>query len=151
MRHYLANFCNEARFKIAVPFNCPVWVLHQLNTEANKKAPTAQQHHSYASECGNFAENVWFAFVFSTKDKANNTCALYCTKERRAKGDRAAQILKIEGNFCRMVDAASTHAMDYSTHQIMLKSTSDRHIKDSKDLKRRIEDERPGSSSLGDY
>jgi hypothetical protein len=149
MRHYLANFCNECRFKLAVPFNCPVWVLHQLNTEANKRAPSAQQHHSYASECGNFAENAWFAFVFSTKDKASNMCQLFCTKERRAKGDRPSVILKIEGNYCRMVDASGTHHADDYSKSILLKTIYNRYH-GPKEPKKPAQS-RPGVLDLTDY
>lgn len=150
IRHRLANFCNECRFKIALPFKCPVWVLHQLNTESNRRAPTTEQHHSYASECGNFAENAWFAFVFSTKDKANNTCQLFCTKERRSKGDRPAVCLKIEGQFCRMVDVSISHTSNSVTKQIMLKSISNTVV-DPKIMKKKISVDRPGSELFGDY
>lgn len=153
MRHYLANFCNECRSKIAIPFKCPVWVLNQLNTESNRKAPTAEQHHSYASECGNFAENAWFAFVFSTKDKVNNTCRLYCSKERRAKGDLPPVILKIEGNFCRMRDVSATYAVNEPDKQYSPRDITDRrvdlHI--SEEQRQRMEDERPGSNSFGSF
>lgn len=118
MRLHLANFCNDSRFKIALPFNTPVWVLNQLNTESNRRAPTATQHHSFASECGNFAENAWFAFVFGTKDVVNNTCQLFCTKTRRAKGDAPPAILKIFGNICAMQDAALDYVVDPDIKQI---------------------------------
>lgn len=152
MRHYLANYCNEARFKIAIPFGCPVWIMHQLNTEANKRNPTVEQHHSYASECGNFAENAWFAFVFSTKDKVSNTCRLYCTKERRAKGDRPPVIFKIEGQFCRMVES-NDHVVDELTKQIVLKDMAKRRPsrKDMEQRRKDLEDERPGQNDLGNY
>jgi hypothetical protein len=150
MRHYLANYCNECRFKIAIPFGCPVWVMHQLNTEANKRVATAEQHHSYASECGNFAENAWFAFVFSTKDKVNNTCRLYCTKERRAKGDRPPAILKIEGNYCRMVDVSATYTADEGSKQYIPKDMARRRA-DPQDMRKRLDDRRPGLNDLGNY
>jgi hypothetical protein len=154
MRHYLANFCNECRFKIALPFKCPVWVMHQLNTEANRRAPTAEQHHSFASECGNFAENAWFAFVFSTKDKANNLCRLYCTKERRAKGDRPPAILKIEGQYCRMVDVSNSYIADEISRQYIPKDMAARRV-DTKEMAKRnraeIEKQRPGTLDLGEF
>jgi hypothetical protein len=150
MRLHLGNFCNEARFKIALPFNCPVWILNQLNTEANRRAPTAQQHHSYASECGNFAENAWFAFVFGTKDKANNTCQLFCTKERRAKGDRPPAVLKIHGNICTMEDVANTYAADTTTRSIIPKSMA-RTRSDPTAMRARVDGERPGASNMIDY
>lgn len=154
MRHYLASFCNDCRFKIALPFNCPVWALNQLNTSANKRAPTADQHHSDASECGNFAENAWFAFVFSTKDKTNNTCQLFCTKERRAKGDLKQAFLKIEGGICAMVDVSSSYVTCSALRQIIPTAVakskmSPDEVKD-KNVER-MEANRPGSSQITNY
>lgn len=149
IRHYLANFCNECRFKIALPFNCPVWVLHQLNTESNRRAPTAEQHHSFASEAGNFAENAWFAFVFSTKDKINNTCQLFCTKERRAKGDRPPAILKIAGEFGRLEDASNTYRVVPEMRQIMPGDIANRRvIATNEDLRERMAQRRSNSNSF---
>jgi replicative DNA helicase len=149
LRHHLSNYCNECRFKIALPFNCPVWVLNQLNTEANRKSPTAEQHHSYTAECGNFAENSWFAFTFSTKDKVNNTCRLFCTKERRAKGDRPPVILKIEGNYCRMVEAIG-YVVDEINKQFIPNDMRARRP-DAKALRKKIDQERPGLNDMGSY
>lgn len=153
MRHYLANFCNDCRFKLSIPFACPIWILNQLNTDANKKSPLAEQHHSATSECGNFAENAWFAFAFSTKDKVNNTCRLYCTKERRARGDRPPIILKIEGNLCRMRDASDTHIIDDISKQYVPKEIGNRRY-NAKDIHTRMKDQErrlPGSSGMSHY
>lgn len=150
LRLHLSNWCNECRFKIGIPFNCPVWALNQLNTEANRRAPTAEQHHSYASECGNFAENAWFAFLFGTKDKVNDACQLFCTKERRAKGDQPPAILKIRGNLCTMQDISDTHVSAPALRQLATKNIVQSRI-DPGELRRRAEERRPGSSNLSDY
>lgn len=148
LRHHLTNFCNDCRFKIGIPYNCPVWVFNQLNTESNRKAPTAKQHHSFASECGNFAENAWFAFVFSTKDPITNTCQLFCTKSRRSSGDKPPVILKIEGNFCRMRDVSELYTVD--DRSIIPTNMRQRRVdrSDDKELKNRVERFRPGASGL---
>jgi hypothetical protein len=151
MRLYLSNFCNEARFKIALPFNCPVWAFNQLNTEANRRAPTAAMHHSYASECGNFAENAWFAFVFGTKDNVHGTCQLHCTKTRRAKGDQMEARLQIIGNLCAMKDVSDSYSASPETKQIaptnMLRTrVSAKTLREAKE--RRAE---PGASDVLGY
>lgn len=150
IRHRLANFCNEARFKIALPFNCPVWAFHQLNTEANRRTPTAKQHHSYASECGNFSENAWFAFVFGTKDESNNITSLHCSKERRARGGKADVILRIEGNYCRMSDVSDKFTHDTGIHRFVPKDHAARRVSPN-DLRVRQEQMRPGSTGLAEY
>ncbi len=143
-RHYLGSFCNEARFKIANEFNCPVWIFQQLNTEANRKAPGVKQHHSYASECGTFAENVWFAFVFSTKDEKNKLTTLFCTKSRRASGEVPPAILKIEGQFCRMSETVDWY---HDGSSYVPATFRKREIKDMKDLKDRTDDKDGGGVS----
>ncbi len=149
LRHILASWCNECRFKIACPFKCPVWVLQQLNTEANRRSPVAEQHHSYAAECGSFSENAWFAFVFTTKDKLNNTCRLLCTKERRAKGDVPPQLLKIDGHLCRLTDVNGTYEMIKETGTIAPRTAiSSRERAEREEYRKRVEAKRPGASDL---
>lgn len=147
LRHYMTNYCNEMRYKVAVPFKCPVWCLSQMNAESNKKSPTAAQHHASAAECAAFSENAFFAFEFGTKDEINMTCRLFCTKSRRTRGDRPPVLLKISGNYCRLDDVSDTYTVVPSAQRIMPKDKA-RNTADPKDLKARINKLKPGSSSI---
>jgi hypothetical protein len=112
LRHRLRSFCNEARIKLALPFNCPIWCFNQVNTEANRKSPTAEQHHSFSSECAAFSENAFFAFTFGTKDTTKDMALLWCTKQRRASSNKPNVALKIDGQFCRMRDVSESIVID---------------------------------------
>jgi len=102
--HELYEFVSRVRRQIANPYNCQVWVLHQLTGQANKKGPTARMHHSDAEGCGSFAVNAWFAFCLGNKDQSTNTCLLSATKTRRGAGQDAV-VCKIDGAFGRLLDA----------------------------------------------
>jgi RecA/RadA recombinase len=119
-RHYLNSFVLDAIAKIAIPFKCPVWCLHQLNVEGNKRLPGQVIHHSQAAEATAFAHNASFAFQLGNKDK-NELCSLFCTKTRRAKGNLEAPVLKIDGAFARMYDVSDDMIYDPRTHQYMRK------------------------------
>jgi hypothetical protein len=79
----------------------------------------------------------------------NNTCRLFCTKERRAKGDRPPVILKIEGNYCRMVEAIG-YVVDEINKQFIPNDMRARRP-DAKALRKKIDQERPGLNDMGSY
>lgn len=110
-RHYLNQFVLDSIAKIAIPFNVPVWNLHQVNVEGNKRAPGGVIHHSQAAEATAFAHNAWFAFQLGAKDH-NNMCSLFCTKTRRAAGTISPPVLQINGEYCRMDDVSKDMEYD---------------------------------------
>jgi hypothetical protein len=110
-RYYLNQFVLDSIAKIAIPFQCPVWVLHQVNVEGNRRAPGGVIHHSQAAEATAFAHNSWFAFQLGNKDLKNN-CSLFCTKTRRAAGTISPPVLFINGAYCRMDDVSKDLQFD---------------------------------------
>jgi hypothetical protein len=110
-RHYLNQFVLDSIAKIAIPFNVPVWNLHQVNVEGNRRAPGSVIHHSQAAEATAFAHNAWFAFQLGNKDH-KDICSLFCTKTRRAAGTVSPPVLQINGAFCRMDDASEQLQFD---------------------------------------
>lgn len=128
MRHYLANWGDECRYRIAHPFDCPVWAFNQMNAEGNRKSPTAEQSHTDASECAAFVENMWFAFVFGTKDRENNVAYMWRTKERRARGTAKPVLLDIQGDFCRLVDAGDAFQPDNHSRRLVPKKVAEAYI-----------------------
>jgi len=113
MRHYLGDVVISCLQKIAIPYDCPVWVLQQVNPSANRKAPGALIHHSESSEDGAFSTNAAFAFQLSTKDPQRNACTLFCTKSRRYHtADIIPPILRIVGEFATIEDASTELTYD---------------------------------------
>jgi RecA/RadA recombinase len=117
-RHLLKSFPYDCRRLIAEYFQCPVWVLHQSNTEANRRAPSSVPHHSFASEAGLFAENLDFCFCLGTKDHRTSTCLLSCSKTRWAGSRPEPAILQIDGAYSRMVEAED-YVVDPHAHCIV--------------------------------
>jgi hypothetical protein len=113
-RHYLKSFPYDCRRLIAEFFHCPVWILHQSNTEANRRGPTSAPHHSFVSEAGLFAENLDYCFCLGTKDLRTSMCLLTCSKTRWSGSRPEPVILHIDGAFSRMVETTEyvvdTHA-----------------------------------------
>ncbi len=102
LRHYIGGYGDQARMLLAARFNCPVWLLHQLASEANLKTPTTKQHFANASEAKNFAENLWFCFSLGTKTDDSH-CLIFCSKARRAALTDRTPVIKIDGAFCAML------------------------------------------------
>lgn len=118
LRHYLGMFAKRCLQQVCEPFDCVGWILHQLNTEANKRSAGAIPHHSYAAEAGNFAENVWFCFCLGTKDISRNACILNCSKSRRAPPMSPIPVI-IDGAFNRMINAEKKLIIDSTMHSIV--------------------------------
>lgn len=104
LRHKLSEFGNECKRRLAVPYDCPVWVFHQLSGEANRKKFTAKLSHADAAESKSFAENLVFCFEMGTKSSEYDVFYLHCTKARRGSVGRHP-LLKLEGSFFRITEA----------------------------------------------
>ena len=74
------RFIQGCRRQIVDRWNCPVWLIHQLNGEANQKKPGAMQHHRDAADCGSFGENLDACFVLGQRDRISGAFLLQCTK-----------------------------------------------------------------------
>jgi hypothetical protein len=64
----LSHFGYECLRLIAQPFDTPVWIMHQLSGEANKRTSATKQHHADAAGSRSFAENLWFCFELGIPD-----------------------------------------------------------------------------------
>lgn len=124
----LNAFVPQVISKIAIPCNCPVWVLHQLAGAQNKVLPTQRQQHSNAQWSTTFSFNAWYAFCFGTKDKVNNVCHVWADKTRNSASDASGAILKIEGNVSWLRDADGEFEPDGSTGRFVTKSMSRNYV-----------------------
>lgn len=118
LRHYIGMFAKQCLRLICEPFRCSAWIVHQMNTEANRRGAGSIPHHSYAAEAGNFAENMWFCFCLGTKDAKNSACLINCSKSRRAPAMDPIPVI-IEGEFNRMIEAESRLVLDAGAHKIV--------------------------------
>jgi hypothetical protein len=81
---------------IAVPFNCSVWIMHQLSGEANKGTWAKRQTHADAKGTTSFAENLWFCFQLGLPHPKLKAMEFRCGVARRtAVGDPV--IVRLDG------------------------------------------------------
>lgn len=104
LREFVSPVPDTIRRLVAEKFGCAVWLLQQLNAEANKRAPGAAQHHSDAAESRDFGENLWYCITLSTPDRANNnTLQLAVTKSRDSAAPPSGMVVRIDGNSFKLV------------------------------------------------
>lgn len=113
----LQNLINRAKQELASPFNCTVWVPHQLKGALNDRPPAKLPHHSEAQWCSSFSDHAWYAFVLGSKDKEHNVCQFGATKTRHGETP-APVILKIDGALCAMRDVSQHFAVDAITRRL---------------------------------
>lgn len=121
----LAGLVHRCKNEIAMPFNCTVWVPHQLAGRMCKLPPGRLPHHSEAQWCTSFADNAWYALCMGTKDEQHGVCQFVATKTRHS-GGVPPTLLKVDGAFCRMVDVTKTFAVDKITNRICPRDDVDR-------------------------
>jgi hypothetical protein len=141
LRHLIGEFGALCRQKIALPFNCPVWLMHQLSGVANKKQPMRFQHHADAAESKAFAENLVYCFELAVPHPKYQTTFLTCSKARRS-AIGPPQFLWINGPFNRLEDANQKYIYDevmeevYPRNAFGRDSLSNRRHKESEGLRR---------------
>jgi replicative DNA helicase len=88
----------EISLKIAKPYECHVWILHQLSGAANAFLnPTKILHHTDAKGSKSFAENLDFCFVIGNLNN-ESMGQLACTKQRRFR-KLPATVIRVEGEY----------------------------------------------------
>lgn len=80
----LSDFGEDCRRQIATVYRCPVWAMHQLSGQANKRTHAFKQSHADAAGSSSFAENLYFCFALGTKDPDFGSVLLTCSKARRS-------------------------------------------------------------------
>lgn len=115
----LASFVNEVRSKVAIPYNCPGWVLHQLHGSVAKRAPGALPHYSDARGCKNFADNADFSIEMGNRNRSTGLLQIGSSKHRRAPGREDGVILKFDGRFGVFLEPDQIYVMDPMTKQFV--------------------------------
>lgn len=95
---------------LAKPFDATALVMHQLSGDANKKArnSAAVMHHTDGSGCASVAEFADFGVqtTMPTEDE-HQLCRWSCTKHRREPPTTTPTIVRVDGDFGRLVDVSS--------------------------------------------
>ena len=113
LRHVLKDIPLHVRDMIAVRYQIPTYVMHQLSGEAARRGPTADYHHTDAAECKTFAEFASFAIVGGPPTEDGRQLALFrCTKHRR-EPPKAYAVVKINGSYNEVVDETDIWTVDH--------------------------------------
>lgn len=100
-------------------FHCPVGLMHQFSGQDQNKSVTTKRHHSEGEGSKAIAKYVNFAIV-SGKTDDNLMCMWECTKHRR-EPPTAHRIMRVDGDFSRLVDCTKTHGIEPGRNVIMSK------------------------------
>ena len=124
LRHIIETFPLDMITNVAKPFRCPVWLFHQLGTQAQAYGPGIIPKITDSAEAKAFPKYLHHFFVLGGKDKQLDMCVLAMHKGRRVKV-KEPMVLKIEGKYCNVIGVddfiLDTHSRrivskcDYST------------------------------------
>lgn len=130
LRQAVGNFAELIRKNVSVPYKTSIWLLHQLNTQANRRETIVPPRHVDAAEAGNFAENLHFCFVLGPRHSETGCSILRCSKARRA-AQYPMTVIKLNPMFCEFIQAEN-YAFDELTSEIIpVRSRSSQHDKDT--------------------
>lgn len=94
----LPNFVDRVRNLIAVPFDCVVWVVHQLHGNATK-GKQGIIHHTDAFGSRNFGMGADFCFQLSKYCEHTKLLKLHLTKCRRGAPNSEGKVLEFRPEF----------------------------------------------------
>jgi RecA/RadA recombinase len=117
----LQTLTNRAKQEVAMPFDCVVWLPHQLKGTLTNMAPAKMPHHSQGQWCSTFADHAWYAFVLGVKDEEHNVCQFGATKTRHS-ASTPPTILRVDGALGRMTEVANHYEVDPITKRLTPKS-----------------------------
>lgn len=118
LRHYVTDAPSQAKRRIAVQYQCPVTLIHQLAGKVNDFAPHKATSHTDAAESKSFGENLDFCTCVS-KPTFEGLCRIECTKHRRAQ-TMSAQIVRIVGKMSAVRSTGDKYAFDPNSGVIKL-------------------------------
>ena len=121
IRHFITKAPLLTRNLIAAKYQCPVWLFHQLSGAANKKTVTQTYHYTDAAESASFAENLDSCDIVTAQQEKEHLCRFFNSKHRRTAGSPEV-IIRIEGDFCRVVGTGDKYMLDPVTRTIRERS-----------------------------
>jgi len=123
LRRVLTNMPRLAVERIGRHFRCPVGLMHQFSGASQNKGVVARFHHSDAEGSKSVGKYANFCVV-SGKTDANLMCVWEATKHRR-EPPTAERIVRVDGDFSRLVDCTATHSIERGRNVILAKAELD--------------------------
>ena len=116
LRHFISDVPDMLRNMIADHYHCPVWIVHQLSGDANKKSPGAVYHHTDAAEARNFGENLDFAFIVG--NLTDNQLGQITASKHRRTGPAPPSVIEVKGEMNMVIHRKNEYVVDKQTRTI---------------------------------
>jgi hypothetical protein len=110
LRHLIGKLPLRAKNQIAVPFQCPVWIMQQLSTKVNARRFGGEIGITDFGEAGNFGENCAFVFVVGQKSH-DDLCQMYNVKQRRAAA-QSGIVVRVDGLYAQVKDVSHEYVIE---------------------------------------
>ncbi len=120
IRRAIMNAPRQAADKLGKPFKAPIGLMHQFSGAAQNKGVVANLHHNDAEGSKAIGKYAVFAVVCGDVD-GNGMCKWECTKHRRRPAS-PVRIVKVVGDFSKLVDCTHTHGISPGQRMIMSKT-----------------------------
>jgi RecA/RadA recombinase len=114
----LSHFVAESRTGIARRFECPVWIIHQLNGEANRNSPCVTPHHRNAAGCRSFGKELDACITLGTMDRQSHCMLIGVTKAPADPEIQIPTVLSYHPQFATIVED-HLHRIDPMAQQIV--------------------------------
>lgn len=111
LRHIIGRMPLRLKNQVAAPYNCPVWLFHQLSASANSLAPGVAPKRNDTAEAKNFFEHCDFGFMVGMKTDDTSLAVLTNAKQRRQE-KRRDMVIKIDGVMCSMRSASQDYTIE---------------------------------------
>ena len=126
--HALRILADELRNKVAGPYQCAVWVVHQLRISNETRSPLRYPTLADSDGCKSIANNMPYCYALGAPDKKRDqeggTCFRFVqVKGRRssANGSTDGRILQHHQYFDRVDDVTDKFRIDKATGHFVLK------------------------------
>ena len=98
MRHLIGRMPLDAKVNICAAMRTHAWIVNQLSTEANSRAPGTAMKITDGAEARNFPEHCDFAFLVGTK--TDDGLAVITAAKQRREEKKKDSVIRVDGRFC---------------------------------------------------
>lgn len=123
MRRAVGRFVQTAKNDLATAMMSRVWLLQQLNGDANSLAPGRLPKRTDSKDNRMFAENLDFCFMIGNPDQGNLTA--FGTDKQRREARRPPEVIRILGNLGTVVQAKG-YIIDPTTNKFVQSADRER-------------------------
>jgi hypothetical protein len=117
MRHGVRRYFQECIDKLAVQFQCPVWVLQQYNADANHASPAKILKSTQGAECRTINQDADMLFCLGHPDPETHVAQMFLDLARRSSNGGKTKLLQRQGQWARWVDVTGEYEVGSGTDE----------------------------------